>query len=74
MLMRPDRSLKNWGLPRRANDRLDRLDNLLTDHEAPKLPLGGSQLIGVKGGRGPPPVTGVTEQERLRRYHQRMTG
>jgi hypothetical protein len=75
MLMRPDRSLKNWGLPRRANDRLDRLDNLLTDHDAPKLPLGGAQLIGVGGGRGPPVTAGVTEEERLRRYHhQRMTG
>jgi hypothetical protein len=73
MLMRPDRSMKNWGLPRRTNDELDRLDNLVADREAPKLPLGGRQLIGVEGGRGPP-VTGVTEEERLRRYHRRMMG
>jgi len=81
MLMRPDRSLKNWGLPRRANDELDRLERLLEDREAPKLPLGSAQLLPVEGGRGPPvrPEAPAEVREAARRLafakvNQRMTG
>lgn len=52
LLMHPDRSLRNWALPRRANDELDRLDRLLA------AARGGEQrslpLPPVPAATGPP--------------------
>jgi len=82
MMMKPDRSMRNWGLPRRANDELDRLERLLEDREAPKLPLGSAPLLSVEGGRGPPRMRrDATPEEReagrrvaFAKVNQRMTG
>lgn len=50
MLMRADPSLPNWGLSRRVNDELDRLDKILRDQAARSPPVQSEMLMPILGG------------------------
>lgn len=84
MLMRPDTAIPNWGLPRRTNDELDRLDRLLRDRGAARSPspaqaeiflpiTGGADERGARqSGSSDAPAPRITAEQILRNRDRRL--